>query len=184
MECLVPVKRTRDASVHGRPLDAVALGSSFRSERGLAGLARLLVSFHARFHDFFMTRTRNVIEQSKNYLFGLIQSEKRNKERMAKVVPDSDDQAYQHFISHSPWSHRAVLDQVACDADHAFGDCEGCFLVVDESAIATKGKKSVGVARQWCGCLGKVDPADKRDHVGVFTALACGEETNQIDERL
>jgi SRSO17 transposase len=68
-------------------------------------------------------------------------------ERMAEVLPDSDDQAYQHFISHSPWSHRAVLDQVARDFDRAFGDSEDCFMVVDASAMAKKGKKSVGVAR-------------------------------------
>ncbi len=65
---------------------------------------------------------------------------------MAEVVPASDDQVYQHFMSESPWSHRAVLDQVAHDVDAAFGDSEDCFMVIDESAIAKKGKKSVGVA--------------------------------------
>lgn len=180
MECLVPIKQTRTARFHGSPVDTVASGCSYWSDRSLAGLAQSLVLFHARFRDFFVTRTRNVIEQSRNYLFGLIQSEKRNMERMAEVVPDCDDQAYQHFISNSPWSHRAVLDQVAMDADRAFGDSEDRFIVIDESAIAKKGKKSVGVARQWCGRLGKVDNCQ----VGVFTALGCGDEATLIDERL
>jgi hypothetical protein len=90
MECLVPVKQTRTAGFHG---STVASGSSYCSDRSLAELAQSLVLFHARFREFFVTRTRNAVEQSKKYLLGLIQSEKRNMERMAEVVPDSDDQA-------------------------------------------------------------------------------------------
>jgi SRSO17 transposase len=114
------------------------------------------------------------------YLFGLIQSEKRNMERMAEVVPGADDQAYQHFITQSPWSARPLLDQIARDADGTFGTSKGRFLVVDESAISKKGKKSVGVGRQWNGRLGKVDNCQ----VGVFTALGCGDQATLIDERL
>ena len=180
MPSLVSAERRDEAGFSSARLETVAAGQSFRSERSLEDLARQLSLFHARFRDYFVTRTRNVIEQSKKYLLGLIQSEQRNMERMAEVVPDCDDQAYQHFISQSPWSHRAVLDQVACDADRAFGEAEDRFIVVDESAMAKKGKKSVGVARQWCGRLGKVDNCQ----VGVFTALGCGEEATLIDERL
>jgi len=72
------------------------------------------------------------------------------------------------------------LDQIAQDSDAALGDSEDCFLIVDESAIAKKGTKSVGVARQWNGRLGKVDNCQ----VGVFTALGCGDEATLIDERL
>jgi SRSO17 transposase len=146
----------------------------------LEHLAERIVVFHARFRDLFIVRTRNVIEQSKKYLFGLIQSEKRNMERMAEVVPNSDDQVYQHFMSESPWSHRAVLDQIAQDVDAAFCGSEDYFLVVDESAFAKKGKDSVGVARQWNGRLGKVDNCQ----VGVFAALGCGDEVTLADERL
>jgi len=101
-------------------------------------------------------------------------------ERMAEVVPDTDDQTYQHFMSNSPWSHRAVLDRIACDADAVVGGSEDCFLLIDESAISKKGKKSVGVSRQWNGRLGKVDNCQ----VGVFAALGCGDEATLIDERL
>jgi SRSO17 transposase len=143
-------------------------------------LAERLCIFHARYTLFFITRTRSVVELSKQYLFGLIQSEKRNMERMAEVVPDSNDQAYQHFMSKSPWDHRAVLHQIASDVDAAIGDSEDCFLIIDESGFAKKGKKSVGVARQWNGRLGKVDNCQ----VGVFAALGCGDEVSLINERL
>lgn len=99
---------------------------------------------------------------------------------MAEVVPDIDDQSYQLFISESPWSHSEVLDQVAHDVDAAFGDPEDRFLVIDESAIAKKGNKSVGVARQWNGRLGKADNCQ----VGVFAGLGCGGDVTLTDERL
>ena len=174
------IERAQDAGLHGSYQGTLASGGSPRSEGIVEDLAQRMALFHARFRAFFVTRTRNVIEQSKKYLFGLIQSEKRNMERMAEVVPDSNDQVYQHFITNSPWSGRAVLDQIAWDVDKAFGDSEDCFLVVDESAFAKKGKKSVGVARQWNGRQGKIDNCQ----VGVFTAFGCGGEVTLIDERL
>ena len=143
---------------------------SCQAERLLEDLAHRLVRFHRRFHNLFVTRTRSVVEQSRKYLFGLLQSERKNMERMTEVVPDTDDQAYQHFMSNSPWSHRAVLDQIACDADTVVGGSEDSFLLVDESAISKKGKKSVGVARQWNGRLSKIDNCQ----IGVFAALGCG----------
>lgn len=148
--------------------------------RGLEDLARRMVPFHARFRACFVTRTRCAAELAQNYLCGLIQSEKRNMERMAEVVPDADDQAYQHFMSKSPWSHRAVLEQIAQEVDAEFRQSEDYFLVIDESAFAKKGTDSVGVARQWNGRLGKVDNCQ----VGVFAALGCGEEVTLADERL
>ncbi|WP_419638825.1 transposase [Thiolapillus sp.] len=50
--------------------------------------------------------------QSKHYLQGLVQSPKKNMERMVEVVPNSDEQALQHFLSNSNWQERPVLDQV------------------------------------------------------------------------
>lgn len=178
MESFAPADRTH--RIGQRPEPAPGAEPSLRPPRGLEDLAERMVRFHARFRDCFVTRTREVIEQSKKYLFGLVQSEKRNMERMAEVVPRADDQAYQHFMSHSPWSHRAVLDQIAQEVDAAFGASDDYFLVVDESAFAKKGKASVGVARQWNGRLGKVDNCQ----VGVFAALGCGDEVTLTDERL
>ena len=168
------------AGLNGSPPEAAALSEGPRPSRLLKDLAERLTAFHAKYSDSFVTRTRSIVEYSKKYLFGLIQSEKRNMERMAEVVPAANDQAYQHFISRSPWDHRVVLDQIGSDADAAFGDSPGRFLVVDESAIAKKGRKSVGVARQWNGRLGKVDNCQ----VGVFLALGCGNEVTLINERL
>ncbi|MBF0425991.1 MAG: IS701 family transposase, partial [Magnetococcales bacterium] len=116
----------------------------------------------------------------RNYLSGLVQAQRKNMERMAEVVPESDDQALQHFLSNSPWNERAVLDQIALDVDRLFGDKKERALIFDESGITKKGSYSVGVARQWNGRLGKVDNCQ----VGVYATLCCGQFASLIDARL
>lgn len=109
-----------------------------------------------------------------------MQAIRKNMERMTEVVSDSEYQPLQHFISHSPWDHRPVMDQVAQDVDRLLGGSPDSGLIIDETAIPKKGKKSVGAARQWCGRLGKVDNCQ----VGVFASLVNGSSTSLVDGRL
>jgi len=102
----------------------VVSGQPSGSKTSLEDLACRLAQFHARFHPFFITRTRDAFEVAGLYLRGLIQSEKRNMERMAEVVPGADDQAYGHFMTVSPWSATALSDQIVHDADEALGGSE------------------------------------------------------------
>ncbi len=90
---------------------------------------------------------------------------------MSEVVPHTDEQALQQFLSDSPWDYRAVMDQVAHDTNALLGG-PGTALLLDETSVVKTGKQSVGVARQWCGQLGKVDSCQ----VGVFAALAKGND--------
>ena len=99
---------------------------------------------------------------------------------MEETVAGADDQRLQHMLTESQWDHRAVLDQVAQEADHWLGGTEDSCLLIDESGFAKKGKHSVGVKRQWCGRQGKVDNCQ----VGVFAALGKGHLSTLIDERL
>ena len=101
-------------------------------------------------------------------------------ERMTEKVPDSDEQTLQHFISNSPWDEQAVIDQVACDADKHLGGNEDSALYLDETGFLKKGKKSVGVSRQWIGQLGKVDNCQ----IGVFAALGCKRNATLINFKL
>ena len=109
-----------------------------------------------------------------------MQADKKNMERMVEVVPNSEWQSLQNFLSCSPWSGKGLLDQVARDANNLIGgDADSCFIV-DESGFTKKGKKSVGVSRQWNGRLGKVDNCQ----VGVYGALCCRSQAVLIDTRL
>jgi SRSO17 transposase len=101
-------------------------------------------------------------------------------ERMAEVVPDSDDQSLQHFLTNSTWDECAVTDQVARNADQLIGGQPDSCLLIDETSFPKKGSKSVGVARQWCGRLGKVDNCQ----VGVFAILGSKTHSVPIDCRL
>jgi len=99
---------------------------------------------------------------------------------MAEVVPGTNYQRLQNFATNSPWSERAVMGQVAEEADQLLGGEPDSSLLIDESGFAKKGEDSVGVARQWCGRLGKVDNCQ----VGVFGVLCNGARYALIDARL
>jgi hypothetical protein len=62
------------------------------------------------------------------------------------------------------------MDQVALDADRLLGGTPDSGFILDESSLPKKGKKSVGVARQWCGRIGKVDNCQ----TGVYASLVHG----------
>lgn len=137
-------------------------------------------SFAKHFESHFRRWTRSVAAQAQQYLQGLMQASRKNMERMEEVVPDCDYQSLQHFLSDSAWDARAVLDQVAVEADRHLGGSPDSGLLLDESSFEKKGTKSVGVARQWSGRLGKVENCQ----VAVFAALAQGASSTLIDTRL
>ena len=138
------------------------------------------MSFHGRYAQFFTTATRSVATQALHYLSGLVQTENRNIERMTEVVPDTEYQALQHFISHSPWKSQPVMDLVARDASRLLGAGADTGLILDETSFEKKGDKSVGVGRQHCGSLGKVENCQ----VGVFASLVRGSSSVLVDGRL
>jgi len=101
-------------------------------------------------------------------------------QRMSEVVPGANAQAMHHFLAHSPWDARAVMDQVARDVDALLGGDQDSCLLLDETCFPKKGRKSVGVARQWMGLQGKTDNCQ----VAVFAALARGTSVSLIDTEL
>ena len=150
-------------------------------ESPLIGIAKRFVDFCKRFATPFHSKTRSREPQMQKYVSGLVQSDKKkNMERMAEVVPNSDAQAFQHFLSDSGWDEQEVFDLVATEANKSLGNSEESCLIIDESGIPKKGKKSVGVSRQWCGQMGKVENCQ----VGVFAALCHGNYVSLTDVRL
>jgi SRSO17 transposase len=150
------------------------------NEKKLKGVAERFAKFHKEFSPFFQTQTRNNAEIAGQYLNGLIQAEKRNMERMEEKVPESNEQALQHFVTNSPWDENAALNQVASEGNKILGGKDDSCLLIDETCFVKKGKKSVGVSRQYCGTSGKVDNCQ----TAVFAALASGDKSLPIDFRL
>lgn len=88
------------------------------------------------------------------YLEGLLrEGERKSIEPLAKRV-GGDDQALQQFVNQSPWDHDAVMFRLrALMRPRA---TEGGVLVLDDTSLPKQGRHSVGVARQYCGALGKI----------------------------
>jgi SRSO17 transposase len=90
----------------------------------------------------------------------------------------SDNQALSHFLSNSPWLHKNLSRSVRIKAIEIIGT-DGV-IILDESGMKKSGDSSVGVSRQYCGNLGKVDNCQ----VGVFLVYSKGNKRTLIDSRL
>jgi len=73
----------------------------------------------------------------------------------------------QLFVGAGGWHDQAVIDELQRHVGAELGHSEAVF-VLDPSAFPKKGVESCGVARQWCGRLGKIDNCQ----AGVFLAYA------------
>lgn len=91
-----------------------------------------------------------------DYVSGLLSDlERKNVESIA-YRHDQDRDPLQHFMGCAAWDHAPLLTELARQVGVELGEDDGV-IVFDPSAFPKKGKQSVGVARQWCGRLGKVD---------------------------
>ena len=73
----------------------------------------------------------------------------------------------QQFIGESPWCDSPLLARHWQEVGQTLGEDEGV-LIVDGSDFRKQGQESVGMARQWCGELGK----KANCQAGVFLAYA------------
>ena len=89
-----------------------------------------------------------------------------------------DNQALSHFLSNSPWLYKNLSRSVRAKAIEIIGT--NGVIILDESGIKKSGDSSVGVSRQYCGNLGKVENCQ----VGVFLAYSKGNKRTLIDFRL
>jgi len=66
-------------------------------------------------------------------------------------------QALHHFVAKSEWSDATVMARVRDWVMPSLGLDGGRYWIIDDTGFPKKGKHSVGVARQYCGQLGKQD---------------------------
>jgi SRSO17 transposase len=147
----------------------------------MAGLVGRFKIFVRDFSDLFYVYRKDRQEVASHYLSGLLQaSERKNMEQISLTVPGSDHQAIQQFVTDTGWDAQAVMARVAENVNELIGSDESTCLIIDESGFRKKGKKSVGVARQWLGNIGKVDNCQ----IGVFAALCKDNNAALINSRL
>ena len=127
------------------------------------------------------SKTYRYVEQAHQYVKGLFQAEKRNIEKMCEAVASSTRQNMHHFLSESPWQWEPVIERIGKDLDQLFRQSSECTgLLIDESGWRKAGTRSVGVARQYLGRLGKVD----NGQVAVFASLVQGDKVGILNTRL
>jgi SRSO17 transposase len=114
----------------------------------------------------------------KSYCAGLLlPGERKSVEPMAaRLAPDNVRRMHQslhHLVADAPWSDEAVLEQVrgyVLSAMKAKGPVQA--WIVDATGFPKKGTHSVGVARQYCGQLGKQENCRVAVSLSVSTNTA------------
>ena len=89
--------------------------------------------------------------------------ERRNVENIAEKMKGGVVRTLQKFITQAVWDDRDVLDELREHVKQKLGD-DDAVINVDETGFPKKGKKSVGVKRQYAGILGRTDNCQ----IGVF----------------
>lgn len=105
--------------------------------------------------------------------------DRRNVENMAETIDGGVVRTLQKFIAQGVWDDREVLGELQRHAVEVLGD-DDAVLIVDETGFPKKGTKSVGVARQYAGILGRVDNCQ----VGVFLSYCSTKGHTLCDRRL
>jgi len=101
------------------------------------------------------------------YVEGLVSGLRRKSIEPIATAHGLCRRPLQHFVGAGKWSDEAVRDQMRRHIVAELGDPAGV-LILDGSAVPKKGTESVGVARQYCGRLGKVDNCQ----VGLYLAYS------------
>lgn len=118
--------------------------------RAVAQLRRLMTWLEA-FKVCFGHRAQ--LLALRRYVQGLLSdSGRKSMEAMlARVTEPGSYQAFQHFITDAPWDSAAVWQRLRAVIPERTG-----LLIFDGTSFPKQGKHSVGVARQYCGALGKI----------------------------
>jgi len=103
------------------------------------------------------------------YLEGLVSGLERKSIEPIANAHELYRRPLQHFVGAGRWSDAAVRAEIHRHVVEEIGSDEAV-LVVDGSAFPKKGDDSVGVARQWCGRLGKIENCQVGVYLGYSSA--------------
>ncbi len=84
----------------------------------------------------------------------LLDGERKSIEPMASHIAGADVQALRQFVGQSPCAVEEVQRRLAHKVIDLLSEAE--VWIIDETSFPKAGQHSVGVARQYCGSLGKI----------------------------
>ena len=140
--------------------------------------AQELAELHARIAPHF--QRAEVRARARHFLEGLLAHvERKNGWQLAEELGESGPQGMQRLLNAADWNEEAVRDELrGYVMEHLEG--EDGVLVIDETGFVKKGKKSVGVARQYSGTAGRRE----NSQMGVFLLYASKKGAAFIDRAL
>ncbi len=119
------------------------------------------------------------LQHARTYVSGLLSDvERKNIESIAYHF-GQDRLGLQGFIGWDDWDDTPMRQELLHQVGQQLGHRDGV-LVFDPSAFAKSGRESVGVARQWCGRLGKVDKCQ----VAIYLGYVSRKGHTLVDQRL
>ena len=142
------------------------------------GFVDELQCFHPRFrHCFARSEPRDHFFRYMRGQFSAL--ERKSMEPIALQTQATSIRAMQRSLSDVQWDDAQLRHSYHHLVAEDLGELDGV-VMVDETGFVKKGKDSVGVARQYCGSLGKVANCQ----VGVFAGYASRQGCTLVDKRL
>src|SRR6266446_5979577 len=136
-----------------------------------------LYTFMAPFVKTFQGQV--AAQHAKTYVCGLLSDvEHKNVESIAYRFGQSR-LPLQGFIGWGEWADAPLRHELLGQVKTHLGQADGV-LVFDPSGFPKSGRESVGVARQWCGRLGKVDNCQ----VAIYLGYVSRKGQSLVDTRL
>ena len=137
-----------------------------------------LSGFHGQFADCFQR------SESRDHFFKYMAGqfsdlERKSIEPIALAAIDGNVRALQRFVSDTPWDEENMIRKYRSLVNEDLGSPDGA-LIFDETGFVKKGQDSIGVARQYCGTIGKVDNCQ----VGVLVAYVSEYGYALVDKQL
>src|SRR5713226_9290012 len=112
------------------------------------------------------------------YVRGLmLEGRRKSIEPMAARLADGDEQCLQQFVNQSPWRWEPVRERLAVRMS---AEINPEAWVIDDTGFPKFGDCSIGVARQYCGALGKIGNCQ----IGVSISAVTPQASCPIDWRL
>ena len=137
-----------------------------------------LSGFHEQFADCFHRSESR--DHFFNYMAGQFSDlQRKSIEPIALAIEDGNVRAMQRFVSVAQWDDDNIMTKYRKCLNDDLGSPDGA-LIFDETGFVKKGQESIGVSRQYCGTVGKVENCQ----VGVFAAYVSENGYALIDKRL
>lgn len=118
-------------------------------------------------------------EHASTFVQGLMSDLKHKNVESIAYHFGQERMGLQWFVGRSDWDYQPLRDELVRQVGEKLGEDDGV-IVFDPSAFPKSGKESVGVARQWCGRLGKIDNCQ----VAVYMGYVSSKEHALVDTRL